>query len=483
MFSLRQFSLRRFSLRRFSLRQGLCVAVCTLLFAGLYAPAETPPELESVPYPPRQEQVADFGALVPDDDGFHRAIAAAPLERVTSAVPWARGMALVDGELVVLSRGRHRGDGGVAQDLVDHAGTLWRVDASVAEPVVPGAPAGQAVRNNAEVFARPSQPPMYLYDYSTAPEIDTRMARPFCALAYHAASGNLFVCAYSGLEGDGTFRKHATDAVYRFNLARRQWFVVEQHDPAIVPAEELGPVVSNSYYPHHDPAKNPPPHGWPNGPNGCTPAGRYLYVPAKDNHLVVQYDLSEILERDDAPAPASRPVLGPRTLLRYPGGEREMEVLGASSVAVHGGYLYVGYRTSSVVVRFALDSTGDLVRRADGRIAGELIAVFEPWDAATQRSGNLYDLGFSEAGDLFVSMGTEGRVWRFTPNPEAPFYGNDQSGRPTSAPPFVDLSQALGKKAGCNNIMVDGTAYLYISSRSNDTGTGRLRGTIYRVAL
>lgn len=439
-----------------------------------------------VEHAPRQERVPDFGRFVPEG-----ATATTPqtapevvLERVTTAVPWSRGMTEVDGALIVLSRGRHRGDGGVDQSLVDQAGTIWRIDTSVSERVIPGAWAGEAVRDNATVFARPTSPPFHLYDYSVPSRDDYMMTRPYCALAFDAESQNLFVCAYAGAELPDGFRKHPTDAVYRYDLRDESWHVVDQHDPTVVPREVIGNVISNAYYPHHDPATNPPPHGWVNGANGCIGVGRYLYVPAKDNHLVVRYDLDEIRERSDAPAPASRPVLGPEMVISYPGGEETMEVLGPSSVAEHGDYLYIGYRTSSIVVRVPLDNAGDIVRMADGRAKGELIAVFEPWDPEAKRSGNLYDLDVSVDGELFVSLGTEGKVWRITPDPERPFYGNDRSARPTTAPAFLDMSALVGRRTGCNNIYVDEAgAYLYVSSRNNDTGAGDICGTIYRVRL
>lgn len=437
-----------------------------------------------VRYAPKQERVPDFGALVPEHEVTTAPAYNVALQRVTTAVAWGRGMAIVDGDLIILSRGRHRGEGGVSQDLVDHAGTLWRVDPSVSEPVIPGERAGQAVRSNAEVFAAPTGPPFHLYDYSAPPEDDILMARPYCALAFDEASRNLFVCAYSGAELSTGFRKHATDAVYRYDLRDKRWHVVEQHDPNVVPRNALGAVISNEYYPHHDPETNPPPHGWPNGADGCIGVGEYLYVPAKDNHLVVQYDLDEIRRDPSAGPPNSRPVLGPTMVISHPGGEQEMEVLGPSSVAVHGDFLYIGYRTSSVVVRVRLAEDGDIVREPDGRVKGELIAVFEPWDAKKKRSGNLYDIDMSADGELFVSMGREGRIWRITPDPDRPFYGNDQTERPTTAPPFLDMTALVGRKSGSNNIYVDRDGgYLYVSNRNNDTGEGQIHGTIYRVAL
>jgi hypothetical protein len=152
-------------------------------------------------------------------------------------------------------------------------------------------------------------------------------------------------------------------------------------------------------------------------------------------------------------------------------------------VAFHDDFLYIGYRTSSVVLRVPVDDEGDIVRRPDGRVAADLIAVFEPWNAETRRSGNLYDIAMSPGGDLFVSMGAEGRVWRITPDPAHPFYGNDRTERPTSGPPFLDMSALVGRKTGCNNIAVGDDGFLYVSTRNNDNGEGEMHGTIYRARI
>ncbi len=438
---------------------------------------------QAVAHAPKLEVVQDFGAFVPagQTPASQPEYRQVPFERVTSAVPWGRGIAWYDGDLIVLSRGRHRKDGGVSQELDDHAGTLWRVDLSATERVVPGQNASQSVQTNATAFAKPTSPPFFVYDRSVPPQDDVLMGRPYCALAYDEASKNFFVCTYSGAELETGFRKHATDAIYRFDTRNGKWHVVEQHDPTTVPREALGAVISNEYYPHHDPATNPPPHGWANGPDGCVVAGDFLYVPSKDNHLVTQYDLATIRENSYAGPPDSRPVLGPRMVVKYPGGKREMEVLGASAVGVTKDHLYVSYRTSSIVLRLPLQPNGDLARASNGEIEAELIGVFQPWNPETNQSGNLYDITVSQDGVLFVSMGYAGRVWRIEPDPARPFYGDDQTGRPTTSAPWVDMSVELGKKAGCNNIYAAPDGYLYVSSRTNDTGAGEYAGTIYRV--
>lgn len=452
------------------------VFVVILMFAAA-APGDANPD----GYPARQEIVPDFGALIPvDPRAADQPAAEVALQRVTTGVPWARGLTMIDGDLIALSRGRHRGEGGPGQDLDDSAGTVWKIDVSVSEPVVPGRLAGDAVRRNAAAWIKPTTPPFFPYDRMGAPKDDILMTRPYCALTYDATSQNLFVCAYSGAELASGFRKHATDAVYRYDLRNQSWHIVEQHDHTGVPRDQLKAVIGNNYYPHHDPATNHPPHGWLNGPNGCIVVGDFLYVPAKDNHLVVQYDLRAIRDNPDAPPPPSRPVMGAQVMLSHPGGQKLIDVLGPSGVESDGNYLYVAYRTSSVVIRVRLAENGDVIHPDNGPAAAELIAAFEPFDRQTRRSGNLYDIALSAQGELFVSMGTEGRVWRFRPDPAKPFYGNDQTDRPTSTPPFLDLSKLVGKKTGCNNIYASPDGWLYVSTRNNDTGEGNVHGTIYR---
>ena len=432
---------------------------------------------EGVAWDARGERVDDFAALVPKAP-VRREVPGVRLERITTAVPWPRGVEWVDGELVVLARGRHRNAGGVDASIPDTPGCLYRVDPGIAEPIVPGQRASLAVQSNATTLARAQDSPFHLYDGSVEPIEDTLMDRPYCTLIYDAPSKNFFICGFSGVDlPQRRFRKNASDSIHRFDLRDREWHPVEMHDGRVVPEAELGYVVSNAHYPHHDPATNAPPHGWLNGPDGGCVAGRYLYCVSKDNHRVVQYDLAGIRSDPSAGPPASRPVLGPRVRVRHPGGEREMEVLGPSAVAVHGGYMYVGYRTSSVVLRFPLGAEGELL--VDG--GGELIAVFEPWSAETERSANLIDIAFDSQGELYVSCAEEGGIWKVgRPDPARPFYGDDASERATSAPLYVDLAAHTGEKTGCGNITFDDQDRLYICVGNYDSDDARIAGAIYR---
>jgi len=466
----------------------LLSAGCAMLslFVLVACSTSTPrhdPASASVQYPAKQEVIPDFGRFVPAYEAAPADAPKAELQRVTTAVPWGRGMTTVDGELIVLSRGRHRGEGGPTPKIIDHAGVLWKVDTSAAEPVVPGQWAGKAVRGNATPWVEPTSPPFHLYDFQGSPETDIMMTRPYCALAFDEKSRNLFVCAYAGAELSTGFRKHATDAVFRYDLRSNKWHVVEKHNPDVVPRDELKAVISNAYYPHHDPATNPPPHGWTNGADGCAAVGEFLYVPAKDNHLIVQYELDGIRRSPDAGPPQSLPVIGSDILLRHPGGKTPTQVFGPSAVASDDKHMYICYRTSSVVIRVDLDEQGDVVRNNNGTVEADLIAVFEPWNADTKSSGNLYDMSMAPDGDLFVSLGKEGKIWRVTPDPAKPFYGNDRTDRPTTTAPYLNMSELVGRKTGCNNIYASPDGWLYVSSRSNDNGEGNIHGTIYRARI
>ena len=439
-------------------------------------------------YTAKSEVVEDFGAMV-----FRaRANACSPtveseptvvpgrlrLERVTAGVPWPRGLAFVDGELIVLARGRHRRAGGIDAAIRDLSGSLLAVDPEVSEPVVAGRSASVRTRENAKLLTAPDGGVFQLYDPRQAPIESVAVDRPYCTLVYDERSRNLFVCGYSGVDLPGArFRKNASDSIHRFDLRAGRWFPVEMHRYTSVPRCDLGYVVPNQYYPHHDPKRNRAPHGWLNGPDACGIAGDFLYAAGKDNHVVAGYDLSEIRIDPKAGPPASRPVLGPRVQIRMPGGRRRLiEALGPSALEGHGGFLYVGYRTSSIVLRFPVDGRGALAQP----VVGELVAVFEPWSRKKRRSANLIDLAFNSAGELFVSCAKEARIWRVgVPDPERPFYGDDQSARPTTAPPYVDIRKWTGKTAGCGNLAFDSHDRLYFCVGNYDHGN-TLAGAVYR---
>ena len=424
-----------------------------------------------------EEIVEDFGSYVaPTASHTNPKV---QLERITTGVPWPRGLVLSNGQLVALARGRHRNAGGIDPTIQDHCGALFVIDPNISEPVIRGEQAGVEVRTNAQLLIQPDPSIFNLYDPSKGPPIEANeIDRPYCTLAWDAASQNYFICGYSGVDlPKKRFRKNATDCILRFDLRNRRWHTVERHDASIVPDDDLTWVVPNRYYPHHDPETNPAPHGWLNGPDGATITGRYLYALAKDNHSIVAYDLAEIRENPDAPAPPSRPVLGIDLEISVRGELRRMQGLGPSAVVADETHLYVGYRTSSTVLRFPLDEEGALVQP----VRGELIAAFTPWRAEVGYSGNLIDLAFDHEGRLYAALAERGRVWNIgVPNPEEPFNGIDEGDEVTTNEPYVDLPLLTGNpRARTGNIVFDDEGNLYLCSGNYENGT-RIAGVVYR---
>ncbi len=400
------------------------------------------------------------------------------LERVSSGVPWPRGLVFAGDDLVVLARGRHRRAGGCDPDIQDHAGSLFRVDPSIAEPVIHGQPASARVSTNGTVFVRPTSPPFQIWDRGVLPIDDSMMNRPFCTLVYDEVSRNYFICGYSGVDLPASrFRKNATDIICRFDQRTGVWSMVESHNPDLVSESELSRVVPNHTYPHHDPATHEAPHGWLNGPNGAEVVGDYLYAVGKDNHTLAQYDLREIRHNPEAGCPPSRLVLGREVMVRHGDEIVAREVMGHSALAASGGYLYLGSRTSSDVIRFPLDDRGDIVTP----VVGEVVAQFARWDDHWGDSSNLVDIGFNGKGELFVSCATEGRIWKVgVPNPSRVFDGDDRQKKPSLQIPYVDLQELTDNpKARTGNIAFDSQDRLYICSGNYDADAV-IAGVIYR---
>lgn len=398
------------------------------------------------------------------------------VERITTAVPWPRGVRFVDGQLFALARGVHRSAGGPQADIDDKAGTIFVIDPDVAELATGDTAVGEAVRNNARELAAPTAPPFNLWDRRMPATLDTLTDRPYCMLVWDEPSQNFFICGYSGIDIDGgpKFRKNATDAVHRFDTRTGEWHVVEAHDPSVVPADAMGSAISSEYYPHHDIATNAPPHGLVNGACGAVIAGDYLYVGAKDNTALAQYDLTEIRRNPAAPAPPGRYVFeGSAGNATFPiEGHGDMVLNGTCALAVGDGWVYVAFRTTSQIIRIPLTDDGDVAPDVEG----QLVAQFPRYDAETGKgSANIYDMEFDTQGWLYVSPGYDGAIYRFKPDPESVY---DKTKR--SYTPYVDLTALVGaKKSG--NICFDDDGNLYVCSGQDVTPETPTRGVIYRV--
>lgn len=389
----------------------------------------------------------------------------AELERVTTVVPFPRGLSVVDGDLYVLARGRVRGAGGVSAKVEDLAGTIFRVALDVAEPFRPGE-VGGPVRGNGSVFAAPQDPPFRLWNRAARPpERDRWTDRPYCTLRYHGGTKSFYVCAFSGIDKprkprETSFSKNLTDGLLRFDLRTHRWYEVERHD-----------IEAGGTYPHHDPAHHGAPHGWLNGPDNCLPVGKWLYAVAKDNNRLVQYDLSALENDPEAGYPPSRVVLESRVDVE---GLGVRLLAGQSALAYRDGWLYVGYRTSSVILRFPLDERFEPVEP----IRAQLVARFDPYDPLTGHSANITDMVFDETGRLYVVSAKPASVYRFQPDPQQVFDG--RSGR---AEAWLDLAEVTGNpRMKSENLLVhDG--YLFVTSGDGYAYQNGAAGTVYRIAI
>ena len=387
------------------------------------------------------------------------------VERISTAVPFPRGLQLVDGELYVLARGRVRESGGVSGDIDDKAGTIYRVDPEVAEPIA-HYPISEQIRGNGEVFAEPTSPPFKLFDRTANPPTrDRETDRPYCSLRYDDATKSFYVCAFSGIDkAEGTasnFSKNTADAVFRFDTRTNRWYEVERHS-----------LEAGGNYPHHDPAARKPPHGRLNGPDNCVVVGRWLYCVAKDNSLLARYDLSEIAKDPGAGPPQSHWVLDDKINLKGRAGVHSLQ--GHSMLAYNGdGYLYIGYRTSSAILRIPLDREGLPVQP----IVGELLAQFDPYDPATRKSANLTDMVFGPDGSLYVVSAQPSRIYRFLPDPHHVF-----DGRTGKSPAWADMAALTrNPKMKSENVLVDPKGRLYVTSGDAYDFQNGAGGVVYRV--
>lgn len=386
--------------------------------------------------------------------------------RVTTAVPFPRGLALFDGRLYVLCRGRVRRGGGVSAEIDDQAGTIYVVDPDVVEPIS-GGDVGAAVQQNGNLFAVPTQAPFRLWDRTAnPPESDRETDRPYCTLRFHKATQSFYICCFSGIDkpkqpGQSSFSKNLSDGLLRYDLRTGKWYEVERHD-----------IEAGGNYPHHDPKYSPPPHGWLNGPDNCLVVANTLYAVAKDNSVLAQYDLSPLVDSPDAGPPNSEIVFDENIFVRGLGMQR---YYGHSALAVFDGYLYVGYRTSSVIVRIPIDSEGQLLRP----VIGELVATFDPYDPRTGKSAELTDMAFDKKGRLYVVSAQPARIFRFTPNPDRVF-----DARASAIAPWLDLASTTGDpRMKSENILIDEQDRLFVTSGDGYEFQAGASGTVYRITI
>lgn len=288
--------------------------------------------------------------------------------------------------------------------------------------------------------------------------------RPYCVLRFHEPSQSFFMCAFSGIDkprrpGQSSFSKNLTDALLRYDLRTGLWSEVERHN------HEAGGV-----YPHHDPRFSSPPHGWLNGPDNCLIVGNQLYAVAKDNNRLVRYDVTSFIDNPQASPPPGVPVL--EEWIDIVGHGRNV-YYGHSSLATDGRFLYLGYRTSSVIVRFALKADGTPVLP----IRAELVARFQPFDPRTNKSADITDIDIGKDGYLYVVSAKPARIHRFRPDPR-----NVYSAIDGETPAWLDLAKLLDNpKMKSENILVADTGQIYVTSGDGYSYQSGAFGTVYRV--
>lgn len=385
------------------------------------------------------------------------------LERLTSVIPFPRGLALADPDgdgtesLYVLSRGRVRSSGGVSGDINDQAGTLWEVDPTT----------GETTR-----FAVPTDPPFKLFDRSASPpSSDHRTDRPYCGLRWHEPTQSFYLCAFSGIDlaqddpakaEYGSFSKNYTDAVLRYDTRTDEWSEVDRHDPAY-----------GANYPGQDG------RGFLKGPDNLTAVGDTLVVAAKDNSRLVAFDVAPLENNPNADLPTPRIVLGDTVKLANRGGE-EHTILGHSGLAYRDGWLYVAFRTTGEVIRVpVVDAEGQLSLDADH---AELLAEFQPWEPAEKKSANITDIDVGPDGDVYVVSAMPARLYRFTPDPAN--IRDYVSGFETGEGAWADLAEMTDNpRMKSENVIVadDGTVYVTSGDAYGNAQGEGLGGTVWKV--
>lgn len=386
------------------------------------------------------------------------------VERITTRPPFPRGLQLVDGQLYVLCRGRVREYGGVSAEVDDQAGTLYVVDPNIAE-VYSGDEPGNAVRENGTILALPSAPPFRLWDRSANPPTrDRETDRPYCGLTWHAPTRSFYLCAFSGVDKPeskerSTFSKNLSDAILRYDLRSSKWYEVERHD-----------IEKGGLYPHNDPARSKPPHGWLNGPDNCLALGSSLYAVSKENSLLVRYDLSALEKDPEAGPPPSEFVLGQDVAVQ---GKQRLRLEGHSALGHHAGWLYLATRTSSHVVRLKLDAA--LLPAKPLQV--ELVAYFDAYDPETKKSTNLTDMTIDTQGRVYLVSAKPSSIYRFTPDPKDVY-----DARGGKQKPFFNLAELTGNpQMKSENALVDDQGRVYVTSGDAYSYQGGAGGVVWRI--
>jgi hypothetical protein len=142
-------------------------------------------------------------------------------------------------------------------------------------------------------------------------------------------------------------------------------------------------------------------------------------------------------------------------------------------LAARDGFLYVGFRTSSTIVRIPLAEDGQLSQP----IAAELVARFDQYDPKTRKSANLTDMAFGPDGDLYVISAQPARLYRFRPDPRNVF-----DGRTGHSPAWADMAALTNNpKMKGENVLVDANGRVFVTSGDAYAFQNGAGGTVYRI--
>ncbi len=382
------------------------------------------------------------------------AVSGRKLQRVSTAVPWPRGVTFHRAKLFALARGCPRGAGGPHKFVFDDAGSIFSVRPDKWEWVSDDQEVSPPVRKNGRKFAEPDPAVFKLWSRAAKqPYNDIETDRPYATLAWDDRTRNFFICGFSGIDNapnDRHFRKNGTDGILRYDTRSKSWHVVERHDATLIPIDRRRKPTTVDFPATLYKPKARPPRGWLNGPDGLLVIGQYLYAVGKDNHVLVRYDLTDIGAQPDAKAPRSELVLRGKKMGGVDGTD------GPSALARLAEHLYVGFRSTGRIVRFQLEGDG-LAKPAKG----ELVADFGG-------SKQLIDLAGRGGEELFVSL-KQGEIWQIPVKRDSVFQPGGRS------PYFVIEGASL------SNIAVDNDGRLYVCTNNHDDRSSRTGGTIYRI--
>ena len=155
-------------------------------------------------------------------------------------------------------------------------------------------------------------------------------------------------------------------------------------------------------------------------------------------------------------------------------GLGEQTMLGQSALGFHESWLYVGYRTTSEIIRIQLNDKNVPIEP----IVAHIVARFDPFDPVTLDSANLTDLDIDEAGHVYVVSAQPSRVYRFTPSSSHVFDARD--GRQS---PWADLALITGNPTMKSENVLYHQGWLYVTSGDGYDYQDGAHGTVYRIRV